>query len=683
MLECILDNECTKLEKLLMEHVTGVNDPIGMPFEAPNSRFAKHPALSRMVIVQHPRQTLLDIACAMPNGPVVWVLLSYGAKGSIHPLGTDLALHNAIKNGRHYTVQALLVPGRSNVNGLPDKSWRPLLQAVFWTGPEIVSILLKRGAKVNDIGPSPMSPGMHTALQMCLDRRAREYSDEAIRSRCNENLKLLLNADADIHMSPPEGSTTSAFEKFLEPWQHCAHWNVKLSWAELDCLGKFVEKGADLSVDFFGTPCSASGSNTFIHQIIWHSPPCFARVLLDKYRQDAPLSGAAILHEVFGLCPESKRHCAEALKDVEILLSRGIDPDALDSLGTTPLRRCIELASSTDVVALTQMLLDFGADPEYEDVDSVQPYTLAALTLEEPVRTEVVKAMLIKMQGRSTRKKDGRTYRWENGLFPIPEHPTYQQVLSCTMPQEDLQLSMHEMLPIAAHPVFLRAYIDVISGRLLEDITKAASSNKVSEKHRWNIMLVLSLRRRADLPKYSFDQNLVIALLDFPMIEIPKFDNVAAAALPRTSIERNVEERISSTPLTECTPSTTTPAYPPFQLNSTSPSALPQPPPVHGPPHNPDISNDAFVGDTTQIRWLNPESNGTASRAAPYVVQHKCTVCADDRKLTKTELQKHEIEHAHTAQCDGVGCSRRFCKDTRKRKTRGDRCQEHLFPGSV
>ncbi|KAJ4337874.1 hypothetical protein N0V87_004430 [Didymella glomerata] len=336
MLACILDNNSVKLEKILLEHVSEVNDPIGMPFELPSGRFANHPALSRMVIMQHPQQTLLDIAAGMPNGPVVWVLLTYGAKGSTHPLGTDLALHNAIKNGRHYTVQALLIPGRSDVNGLPDKRWRPLLQAVFWTGPEVVSILLKRGARVDD----------------------------------------------------------------------------------------------------------------------------------------------------------------------------AVDPNALDGLGVTPLRKCIEQAASTDVLMMTQKLLDGGADPEYEDVDGVQPYAVAALTLQDPLRLEVLQLMLNKMQGHHTKIQEGRTYKWEPGLFPIPDKPTYNQVLACTKADDDFRLSMQEMVPIDVQPAFRRAYVAVITGRLLDNISQAAVANKISEKDRWDIMLTLSIRKGANLPDYQFDQAL-------------------------------------------------------------------------------------------------------------------------------------------------------------------------------
>jgi ankyrin repeat protein len=678
MLACILDNNSVKLEKILLEHVSEVNDPIGMPFELPSGRFANHPALSRMVIMQHPQQTLLDIAAGMPNGPVVWVLLTYGAKGSTHPLGTDLALHNAIKNGRHYTVQALLIPGRSDVNGLPDKRWRPLLQAVFWTGPEVVSILLKRGARVDDAGPSPTSPGMHTPLQLCLERRVREYGDEAIRSKCNDNLKLLLNAGASIHVPPPEGSSATPFEKFIEPWHNSDHWNMRLSWAEVDCLSKFIEKGADLTANFFGSPCAAGSSNTFIHQTLWHSPPCISRQVVHSFSAAASNSGATILHEVLGSCADAKKHCAEVLNDIELLLTRGVDPNALDGLGVTPLRKCIEQAASTDVLMMTQKLLDGGADPEYEDVDGVQPYAVAALTLQDPLRLEVLQLMLNKMQGHHTKIQEGRTYKWEPGLFPIPDKPTYNQVLACTKADDDFRLSMQEMVPIDVQPAFRRAYVAVITGRLLDNISQAAVANKISEKDRWDIMLTLSIRKGANLPDYQFDQALVINLLDFPKISTIK---LSSSTTPQTVAE-SPENGSSQQARPDAVETNTTPAYQPFQLNTSSPSTLVRPSttPLQS---RKSPSNDDFVGDTTQLRWLNPESTRASAPAAAYVLQYKCAACDDDRLLTKTELQKHEVEHAHTAQCDGVGCARRFCKETRKRKERELGCQDHLFQGSI
>ncbi|KAH6625832.1 hypothetical protein C7974DRAFT_208269 [Boeremia exigua] len=683
MIAFVLDNECAKLEKLLMEHMSEVNDPIGMPFEAPNSRFANHPVLTKMDIMQHPHQTLLDIASAMPNGPVVWVLLSYGAKGSTHPSGVDLALHNAIRNDRAYTVQALLIPGRSEVNGLPNQSWKPLLQAVAWAGPNLVSILIKRGARVNDAGLSPASPGIHTALQICLELRAREYGDEVVRDKCNKNLKLLLDAGASIHASPPEGSSAFSFEKFIEPWHDFDHWNMRLSWEEMECLGKFVEKGADLSAKFFGSPCAAESSNTFLHQAIWHSPPCISRQVLHRYRQETCNSGVSMLHEVVGVCPVAKRHYAGALEDVETLLSRGVDPNGLNSQGMTPLRACIEQASDGDVLALAQKLLDAGADPEYEHVDGVRSYVAAALTLAEPTCTEVLQAMLRKMQGHSTRSEDGRTYRWEAGLFPIPERPDYQQLLSCTKLEGDLQLSIREMAPIDVHSKLQRAYFAVISSRLLDNVARSTVSNKVSESDRWNLMLSLSLRKAAGLPNYQFDQALVVALLDFPNIDVRRLDSITATT-PQTAVGKNTEDITPrTTPLTDSSRIVTPVAYPPFQLNTRSPSMSSQLPSASGSVHASDTSNDAFVGDTTQIRWPDPESQRRPIHTAPYVLKHKCSVCADDRLLTNAELHKHEVEHEHTAGCDGVGCARRFCKETRRRKTKDVGFQEHISDGNV
>lgn len=678
LLECILNRDSEKMEVLLMEHGDNVNHHVGLPFELSNGRFANHEALSQMKLTQHPRQTLLDIASAMPDGPVIWVLLSYGARSSTHPLGYDLAMHNAIGNGRQYTVQALSIPGRSNINGLPDNSWKPLLQAVLWSGPEIVGILLKRGARVNDVGSSSVSSRMYTALQLCLERRSSEYQDESLRLQCNENLKLLLNAGASLHILPPEGPIATPFEMFLEPWRSRDHWNMEMSSLEMDCLGLFVGKGADLSTKFLGYPCAASSSDTFAHQALWHSPLRISRRVISSCGQDYPNSGALLLHELLGKCTDANRHCAEPLEDIEILLGRGVNPNALDDFGMAPLRKCVEHAPTVDVLTMTKRLLDGGADPEYEDVAGMQPYAVAALTLPEPVRNEVLQVMLAKMQGRGTVTKSDMTYRWEAGLFPIPEDPSYQQALSCTMREGAFRLSMQEMVHIDVQQSFRRAYLAVLSGRLLGNIAKRAATCKVSEKDRWNVMLTLSLRKGANLPNYQFDQGFVIALLGFPNIDINKLDAVHNA--PRSIKEGNTEE---SDQRSDPPALGTTSVFRPFQLNTRhSASSISS---LVTPTESQDLSatNDSFVGDTTQIRWRNLESSKASKSIASYVLQYKCSTCADNRLLTMAELQTHEIEHAHTIECDGVGCIRRFCNGTRKRKRNEKGCQDHLFSDTI
>jgi len=678
LLECVLNRDSEKLEVLLMEHGDDVNHCVGLPFELSNGRFANHVALGQMTLTQHPRQTLLDIASAMPDGPVIWVLLSYGARSSTHPLGYDLAMHNAIENGRQYTVQALSIPDRFNVNGLPDRPWKPLLQAVSWSGPEIVGILLKRGARVNDVGSSSVSPGVYTALQLCLELRSSEYQNESLRLKCNEVLKLLLNAGASLHILPPEGPTASPFEKFLEPWRSCDHWEMEVSPLEMECLGLFVEKGADLSTKFLGYPCAASSSDTFAHQALWHSPLRILRRVISSYGQDYPNSGALLLHELLGKCADANRHCGGALEDIETLLGRGVNPNALDDFGMAPLRKCVQHAPTVDLLAMTQQLLDGGADPEYEDVDGMQPYTVAALTLPEPVRNEVLQAMLVKMQGRGTVTKNDMTYRWEAGLFPIPEDPSYQRVLSCTMRDGAFRLSMQEMVHINVQQSFQRAYLAVLSNRLLGNIAKRATTCKVSEKDRWDVMLTLSLRKGANLPNYQFDQGFVIALLGFPNIDINKLDAVHNA--PRSNKEGNIEE---SDQRSDPPTLGTTSVFRPFQLNTTHPMSSASISAAPTESHNLSATNDSFVGDTTQIRWRNPESSKTPKSTASFVLQYKCSICADDRLLTMAELQTHEIEHAHTTGCDGVSCIRRFCNETRKRKRGEKGCQDHLFSDTI
>ena len=682
MLGCVLDNKSEELEKLLMENIQEVNNPIGMPFELANSRFYNHTALSQMSVSQHPRQTLLDIASAMPSGPVVWVLLSYGAKGSKHPLGADLALHNAIRNGRHYTVQSLLISGRSDVDGLSSKPWKPLLQAVFWNRPEIVNILLKRGAKVDDPGPSPDSPGLRTALQWCLKRRICEYSDENVRSKCNEIIQLLLHVGASIHVSPSEDTFASPFEMFIEPWQNQNYWGMKLSLAETDCLGKLVEKGADLTAKFFGSPCCANSSNTFIHQIIWHSPPSLSRRVVDSISVEASASGADVLHEVLCTCAEAKRHLAESLQDVEVLLNRGVNPNVPDNLGMTPLRKCIEKSLSTDVAALSEKLLDGGADPEHEDVDGVQPYAVAALTLTEPVRSEVLQCMIAKMKGHHIKTKEGNVYRWKDGLFPIAENPTYEQVVSSAKQDDDFMLSMYEMVSTDVQSAFYRAYLAVTSGRYFAKITGEIITRKLSEEDKRMITSVIALRKKAGVSDFQFHQGFLLALLESPEI------GISEASLSSTTTSQAHENVITGTAIscsslvTNTTMVDAAPAHSPFQLNTSTPSALYRSSLSFRSPNDLSTNNDAFVGDTTQVRWLNPETkqapqNGT--KVSDYVLRYKCAICNDDQPLTKMELQKHEIEHAHTAVCNGVGCARRFCKGTQKRKEKQNGHQHHVF----
>ncbi|CAO2651411.1 Nn.00g039810.m01.CDS01 [Neocucurbitaria sp. VM-36] len=683
MLGAILDNDSQKLESLIVENVNHINDPIGMPFDSPISRFFGHPALSQMVILQHEDQTLLDIACGLPCGPIVWVLLSHGAKGSKHPLGTDLALHNAIKNGRPYTVQALLVPGRSNVNGLVESTWRPLRQAVFWNVPDVVRILLNRGANIDDAGPSPLSMGSYNALRLCLECRVTKYTMEPAKERCHQTLKLLLDAGADVNVAPVEGSTQSPFEVFIKPWQGVPYWAPKLTETELDCFRSFVSKGAETQTQFDGYPCRSPSSKTFEHQVLWHSTPSLARLLVDSFVVDPQKNSSSLLHEVLGSCPDAKRHPADTLRDIEVLLGKGMDPNLADINGMTPLEKCIKLCPAVDLVARLHMLLENGADPELEGYSGDPPYVTAARTFEAPLLAEVMQALVSKIRGRYTKLVDGISLTWPEGIFPIPETQTYQQVMSCTRSTGDFMLNMRQMVPEDIHSVFQRAYVTVVSKNFLDTMTRVAKSKMLSTDEKNEIVWIISMRKHVDYPDYKFDQELIVALLDpqpYPSIVLDQTVHASSEnALSHDSASSTIPSPASSLTITGNAQSP--PVYAPFQFNPNSSTTSDR---IISTSKSPTqaalVCDDYFIPSTTQIRWKDPCTDpkpGDLHRAAAAVLQYKCTVCGDGTLLTKKEYEKHGVEHKHSERCEDVGCSRRFCMAKRAG------CQDHLFGGAI
>ncbi|KAJ4363408.1 hypothetical protein N0V83_009701 [Neocucurbitaria cava] len=611
MLGAMLDRDSQKLESLIAEDLNHINDPIGMPFDGPNSRFSGHPALSQMVILQHPDQTLLDIACGMPCGPVIWILLAHGAKSSKHPLGTDLALHNAIKNGRPYTVQALLVPGRSDVNGLAESTWRPLRQAVFCNVPDVVRILLSRGANVDDSGPSPFSMGSYTALQLALDYRVTKYMDPPAKERCHQTLKLLLEAGADVHRAPAEGSTQTSFEVFIRPWQGVPYWAAGLTETELDCFRLLVSKGADVQTQLDGYPCQSPWSRTFEHQVLWHSTPSVARLLIDSFVVN-PQNCSGLLHDLLGSCPDAKRHPADTLRDIEVLLGKGMNPNFTDINGLTPLEKCINLCPAVDLVARLRMLLENGADPELDGYSGVPLYVIAARTFEAPLLVEVMQALVSKIRGRYTRLVDGISHTWPEGIFPISETQSYEQVMSCTRNTGDFVLNMRQMVPEDVQSSFQRGYFSVVSKNYLDTMTKVAKRKMLDHNEKNEIVWIISMRKHADYPEYKFDQELIVALLDpqpFPSMFLePVAETTTTSATLLDSTSSAISSPTSSLTITSTAASP--PVHVPFQFNPNSSSTTPNLTiPTSTSPSQNEVPSSAecdFVPMITQIRWKDP-----------------------------------------------------------------------------
>lgn len=676
MLGAILDHDSQQLERLIVEDANHVNDPVGLPFDTPHSRFFGHPALNQMVILQHPDQTLLDIACGMPCGPLIWVLLSHGAKSSKHPLGTDLALHNAIKNGRPYTVQALLVPGRSDVNGTPGTTWNPLKQAVFWNVPDIVSILLSRGANTDDAGPSPSGPETSTALELCLQNRVKNLKIDTMKERGNCILRLLLDAGATYRVDAAQ----SAFDMFIEPWQTCPYWAMNLDENELHCLRHFMGQNARSMAAFRGFPCTAPSSETFEHQVLWHSTPYMAQIMVETCGSSPDGNGTVFLNEILGSCPNAKRHPADTLRDIQVLLQNGVDPNLADKNGTTPIRKVITECSSVDIVARLQVLLEGGADPEAEDHRGDMPYIVAARMVGDSLLWDVVLQVLIsKMQGRSVKQVDSVSHTWAEGHFPISNTPAYDRVVSCAQKDGDFMINTRRMVPDIVQAVFQRAYFAVVSARYLATMISVAKSKSLDDEEIKKILEVVSMRKGLDLTDSQFDRDLILALLS----SHPKPSTTPDVASRATVADKSLAaptSGVDSRPASDVTLTdhTILCAHPWFQFNSKEPVGQVITTPPKQSESRPD---DDFIASTTQIRWLNPCAKpqpGALRQATAAVLVHKCEVCNDGNLLTKRELKIHASEHAHTEACTDPDCTRRFCA-VRRRTARAAQCLDHLF----
>ena len=650
MLAAVLASDSQELERLILANQHHINLPIGTPFNIPSGRFSNHPAMETCVILEHPNQTLLDIACALPAGPVVWVLIANGANGSTHPLGTDLAFHNAIKNGRSMTVQSLCFTNKSNINGTPGTTWRPLHQAVFWNQPNIVKILLNRGANVNDTAQMLDSMPSKTALQLALDRRANNYTNIDIRECSERILSLLLDAGADIHVLPVGNvDALTPWETFLKPFQSSPYWFLHLTPLDLHCLQAFIQKGADLNTQFRCFPCTAPTSTTFAHQILWHATPTLARLIIDHSPSSPGSNGSLLLHEIVGSCPDAKRHPSDTLRDIEVLLLSGADPNLPDSNGLTPLRICIDFCPAVDIVARLQVLLDGGADSEAKYPDGECVFAHAARAFEEPLRSEVLHSLIAKWSMRKELEV------WRERCFPIQAEPSLADVLRYTKQNDGWAAEVHRLVPEDVKEGLKRAALSVVVTNYLDAITQKVRSGKPSltEQERDDLRHVIDLKTASGFPPFSFDQDLVQALLSPVPISLLS---------PRLS-SRLVEITEHKMDMDAHSPSSDTTISPSHSLMSRKSSFLNIPASIginlstpvaidldtsrpRSPSPDPKFaaSSDDPAGflfpTTTQIRWSKVDKGvklGDLKKAAKMVLKYRCKSCVDGNLLTKAE----------------------------------------------
>lgn len=539
------------------------------------------------------------------------------------------------------------------MNGLPGTPWKPLLQATFWNVPDVVRILLDKGANVNDAMPWLEGP-LKTTLQFCLTRRTEKYSNHIVRERSEKILKMLLDAGATIDLPSSEASD-KPFALFLQPWQGDPHWVAKVSATEMDCLEAFVRKGADLQTNFNGFPCGSIRGHTFEHQVLWHSTPKMARLFIDHAFPAPGSNGSNLLNEILGCCPDTKRHPAETLRDMEVLISRGADPNTPDINGDLPLRKVVERCPAVDIIPRLKALLDGGADPEIKGRNGVLPFVLAARSFDEPLMSQVMHLMVEKCRGKYTMTFHGITSTWSPDYLPIPSDPSFVQVMWYSGQNGDFMANLQRMVPQDMQSTFQRATFSVASKNFLDSTTKRAKMSlplQLTAAEKDEIQQIISFRQSMGLPEYQFDQAFVMSLLMPPATLLLSHQTpISCTAATASNILATAPSHSLALP----------PSSQPLSRSSSSSSNA--------------STSSFFVASTTQIRW---PGIGRATRpsdvekAKGALLKYRCKSCNDGNLLTREEYDRHEAEHWHTLTCDEPTCKRRFCVAERDERNLAD-----------
>ncbi|KAF2497481.1 hypothetical protein BU16DRAFT_456568, partial [Lophium mytilinum] len=343
--------------------------------------------------------------------------------------------------------------------------------------PAVVQKLLQAGAR-----SSVHSQGTQVSMS------------NAIRNGHVENVRALLESGAcvasGLHQCTWVPLRQAAFWLFPSIIQllldHDATWSSHLSPVETSILQSFIANGAALQTRFIPTSCTSPSSETFSHQLLYHAPSHFTRLVIDHANVRPGGNGCHILHELVGSCPDAKRHPAETLRDIEVLLKRGADPNGLDGNGRTALTACLGLCPSIDVFDRIQLLLRGGADPEERDAKGFDPVLMAIKGFQDPLRFRLTETLLYSYP--TTTGPSRGEHSWLESHFNFSEEQA-----------------------INFHALMQKATFSVATTRILDAAVRQQNRGGVLRSD--DILRVIRMREDAGLPRYEFDQAFVLELL--------------------------------------------------------------------------------------------------------------------------------------------------------------------------
>lgn len=267
------------------------------------------------------------------------------------------SLHTAISDGDLKQVKTLLAKG-ANINAPDADGTTPLMHAVVNAGADCVKLLLDKGADPNlsnKAGATALmwAVGDLKKVQLLLDKGANVNAvskDESSPLRLALRLphpmpvvQVLLAKGANVNQADKYGFTPLIMAGLT---------------GKLELIQLLLAKGADpkAKTKFGGTHLTAIANSTNIQAVKWAVEQGLD--VTDKKRD--LLIGPAMSGD-FSI--------------MQLLLSKGADPNAPDDLGYTPLMHAVLTEASS--LELVKLLLDKGADAKAKAKDGLTALSFA------------------------------------------------------------------------------------------------------------------------------------------------------------------------------------------------------------------------------------------------------------------------------------------------------------------
>jgi uncharacterized protein len=310
------------------------------------------------------RYFALQYAINWPDLALVKLLLDKGANVNLADDGGTTALIEAVgsASAEHTAITKLLIERGADIHAKHDAA---ILRAVREASPEVVQLLLAKGAPVNARDE---------------DRNGNTVLIEAASGGSVETLALLLNAGADLKATNNDGQTALMKAVALD---HRYRPATRLPMMEL-----LLNKGADINAK------DKNGRTPLLHSVVQYmseaggiiSHPEVVKLLLERGADinavDEQGDNALITTVSVWQGP---------IEIVQLLLSKGINVNLQNKKGATALMVAAEKGKQ-DVVTL---LLEEGADLNLQDAERATALDYAISN----GQTEIAKALFSKSAG--------------------------------------------------------------------------------------------------------------------------------------------------------------------------------------------------------------------------------------------------------------------------------------------